>query len=414
MLTCCSVKQNSAVVFPSTVMGYSCAMHSLRLLAILSTLPVISSCSVSDVMQVAVSRDPSAAIDSMARSRAASYKTNPVLLANDIQRAQRSYQKLLALLSGEVGKSWGGDEVLIPDNKRYVKYTQNYKSRAIVHFDRGTVTIETLDEKKPKQSLRSAIVTTLLTPDDPRAVDLYSAKSIKLSGRPYLYGLLVDRDKKPVGTPWRAERFADYLMKHRLKKRQLKSGKQVRFVKLKMVNDFENRQAQRYKESVARFAKKFGVSRSLVYAVIKTESAFNPFAVSSAPAYGLMQLVPSTGGRDAYQYVKGYAHTPSKQYLFDPTNNIELGTAYLGLLDKRHLASIDNPVSREYCTIAAYNGGAGNVFRLFSADREQAAQHINRLSPSEIYRKLHTQHPREETRRYLVKVLEARRRFATL
>jgi membrane-bound lytic murein transglycosylase C len=368
-------------------------------------------------MQVAVSGDPSAAVSALAHSRAEGYKTNPLRLVNDLKQAQHNYQQLLALLRGEVSRSWGKREVVTPDNKRYVKYTQNYKSRAIVEFDKGTVLIETLDQQSPQQSLQSAIVTTLLTPDDPRAVDLYSDKSIRLCGTPYLYELLEDHDGKAIGTPWRAERYAAHLLKGQTQTRTVKTeqgSQQVLFVKLKMVNDFENRQALRYQQPVAQYAKKFGVSRSLVYAIIKTESAFNPFAVSTAPAYGLMQLVPSTGGRDAYSYVKGYDHTPSKEYLFNANNNIELGTAYLSMLDRQYLAAIHNPLSREYCTIAAYNGGAGNVFNLFSKNRDEAARRINRLSPAEVYRKLHEQHSRDETRRYLVKVLDARKRFATL
>jgi membrane-bound lytic murein transglycosylase C len=379
---------------------------------------VLSSCSVSEVVQVAASGDPSAAVTTMARNRAAGYKSNPLRLVNDIKRAQRDYQRLLALLRGEAGKSWGSSGVVTPNNKRYVKYTQNYQSRAIVEFDRGTVLIETLDRKAPRQSLRSAIVTTLLTPDDPRAVDLYSDRSIRLTGTPYLYGLLEDHDGQAIGTPWRAERYADHLLRGEAQSRSLVSEggepRQVLFVRLKMVNDFENRQALRYQKAVAQYARKYSVSRSLVYAIIKTESAFNPFAVSTAPAYGLMQLVPATGGRDAYSYVKGYAHTPSKEYLFDANNNIELGTAYLSIIDRQYLATIKDPLSREYCTIAAYNGGAGNVFKLFSPERDEAARRINRLSPAEVYRKLKEQHPRDETRRYLVKVIDARRRFATL
>jgi membrane-bound lytic murein transglycosylase C len=378
---------------------------------------LVSGCSVTDVMQVAVSRDPSTALNAMARHRTASYKTNPLRLVNDLKQAQRNYDQLLSLLRGEVGKSWGEGEVITPDNKRYVKYTQNYKSRAIVHFDRGTVIVETLDQGAPQQSLKNAIVTTLLTPDDPRAVDLYSDKGIALTGTPYLYGLLEDHDHKAIGTPWRAERYADYLLKNGTQQRIVKSaqGEQpVLFVKLTMVNDFENRQALHYQKAVSQHAKKFGVSRSLVYAIIKTESAFNPFAVSTAPAYGLMQLVPASGGRDAYNFVKGHDYPPSKEYLFNADNNIELGTAYLSILDHQHLAAIADPLSREYCTIAAYNGGAGSVFSIFSSNRDTAAQRINQLSPAEVYRKLRDQHPRDETRRYLVKVLDARRQFATL
>lgn len=67
-----------------------------------------------------------------------------------------------------------GREVKVPEQKKYVKYTQNYMSRTVVDFDNGTIVVETLDDKILKESLTNAIVTTLLTPDDPRSVDLFS------------------------------------------------------------------------------------------------------------------------------------------------------------------------------------------------------------------------------------------------
>jgi len=46
-------------------------------------------------------------------------------------------------------------------NTNDVQYTQSYISLAIVGFDKGTVLIETLDEKQPKDSMNNALVTTL-------------------------------------------------------------------------------------------------------------------------------------------------------------------------------------------------------------------------------------------------------------
>ncbi|MCW8887662.1 MAG: lytic murein transglycosylase, partial [Gammaproteobacteria bacterium] len=82
--------------------------------------------------------------------------------------------------------------------------------------------------------------------------------------------------------------------------------------------------------------------------------------------------------------------------------------------DSRYLAKIKDPVKREYATISAYNGGAGNVFKTFSKDRSRAADIINQLSAAEVYRKLRDEHPRDETRRYLTKVLDARRQFINI
>lgn len=377
----------------------------------------LSSCSTYDLARVAMSPSPEAAATSLARARAARYAQNPKRLADDIERGRRQFERVLAVLRGEVEQEWGRDEVLTPGPRRYVKYTDNYKSRAIVHFDRGRVTVETVDTERPRARLRAAIVTTLLTPDDPRAVDLYSDRRIELQGRPYLYGLVRDHRGRIIDRPARAEAFADHLMRHALRSRTVSTSRgqrPARYVGFDLVADYRDRQAERYAPLVRRYANRYGVSESLVFAVMKTESGFNPFAVSSAPAYGLMQLVPTTGGRDAFRRVKGYDHVPSKQYLFEPANNIELGVAYLGIIEDKYLAGIRDPVAREYCTISAYNGGAGNVLRLFSGDRQQAVRVINGLGPSRVYRKLRTEHPRAETRRYLVKVLEARRAFVNI
>ncbi len=381
-----------------------------------STLFLVA-CSTSDMIHIATSKDPSQALSNLGQYKAQRYSQNPISLVQDIKLARRNYNQLLALLRGEVGKTWGDREIITPSNKRYVKYTQNYKSRAIVQFDKGRIRVETLDQKNSRQSLKNAIVTTLLTPDDPRAVDLYSDKQVKLSGRPYLYRLVEDQRGRPIDGPQRAESYAAFLLKKHYRSRTVKSAqgdKTAHYVDIRMVSDYQNRQAKRYEPLVASYAKRYGVSKSLVFAVIKTESAFNPYAVSAAPAYGLMQIVPTTAGRDAYRFVKGQAKTPSKDYLFNSRNNIELGTAYIHIIDNKYLGQIANPLTREYCTISAYNGGAGNVLNMFSKNRSKSLDIINRLKPSEVYRKLRDEHPRHETRRYLVKVLDARRQFINI
>ncbi len=96
------------------------------------------------------------------------------------------------------------------EQKKYVKYTQNYMSRTIVDFDSGSIVVETLDDKAPKESLKNAIVTTLLTPDDPRSVDLFSDKPVTLTSDrpPYLSGLVLDQQGQPIRSPAQAEALA--------------------------------------------------------------------------------------------------------------------------------------------------------------------------------------------------------------
>jgi soluble lytic murein transglycosylase len=89
----------------------------------------------------------------------------------------------------------------------------------------------------------------------------------------------------------------------------------------------------------------------LVASLIRQESEFDPSVVSYANAYGLMQLLPSTGKTLARE--EGISHFETFQ-LLDPEMNIRLGTRYLRqMLDK--FGGV-----QEYA-LAAYNAGDGRV-----------------------------------------------------
>lgn len=403
-------------------------MNHVRLLASLTFL-LLAGCETTDktlstaermlrsttgrtVIDLAQGKDPKLIL----KERAEVYQRNPEAAIRDLRAVQRDFETLMAALTGKVRNTWGEKEVKIPEQKRYVKYTQNYRSRAIVDFDRGTVHVETLDDKQPKSSLKNAIVTTLLTPNDPRAVDLFSDKAVPLTNDndPYLLGLVMDQQGKAIRTPGSADQFADYLIEQQAQTRIIDfngAPKTALYTTIPMVANFSNRQAEKYRPIVTRFAERYKISASLVFAVIRTESNFNPFAVSSAPAYGLMQLVPSSGGRDAYRKAKGQDSAPSRDYLFDPENNIELGVAYLHVLSYDQLEQIDNHVSREYCVISAYNTGSRNMYKAFSSDSSDAVNRINGLEPPAVYDRLRANLPYQETRDYLAKVVTFRKQF---
>ena len=367
---------------------------------------LLTGCTTSDYTSIAaavVSKNPSYALESYAKNKTIQYASNPKKLESDL--------KFLSNFIENISKQWGKNNVKIPKKKEYVKYMQNYKSRALVDFDKGIVRVETLDSKS---SLKNAIVTTLLLPDDPRGADLYSAKKIKLGSTPYLLGEVKDDQNKNIRYSWRANRYADILLKKSYKTQMLQNNKRIHFVEFPMVKDHANIRVKKFKPFVKRYARQFGVSENLVYAIIQTESNFNQFAVSSAGAYGLMQIVPTSAGRDAYKHVKGKTLTPSKSYLFDAKNNIELGTAYIDIIDKKYLEGINNPISKEYCVISAYNTGSGNVLKTFSSNRTKAKEIINTKKPSEVYSKLRANLPYEETRRYLKKVVDYKKDFVNL
>ncbi|CAB5109398.1 Endo-type membrane-bound lytic murein transglycosylase A (EC [Olavius algarvensis associated proteobacterium Delta 3] len=383
--------------------------QSLFIPLFLITMVACSSGDVVRVARIATTGDIASA-ERMAAEKAVKYATNPKALERDI----REFEKLVSAFRKVIGGTWGDDEVEEPRPKKYVKYTQNYLSRASVDFDRGVVTVETLDKENPLLSLKTAIVTTLLTPDDPRSVDLYSAKPVKLGATPFLYKEIKDAEGKTIRWTWRAERYADWLIENKLATRLIRIGKEertVHYVRFPMVKDNLQIRARKYKPIVGEYAQRFKVSPNLIYAVMKTESNFNPFAVSTAQAFGLMQIVPYTAGEDVYRFLNKRDGRPSKGFLFVPENNIQYGTAYLHLLNDQYLGEIIDPVSREYCVIAAYNAGPGSVLRTFNADRNTAPDKINRLAPHEVYQSLRNNLPRDESRRYLLKVIEAKKDF---
>ena len=97
-----------------------------------------------------------------------------------------------------------------------------------------------------------------------------------------------------------------------------------------------------YDDEIRHYAQQFGVDPTLVRAVMHAESAFNPNALSSAGAGGLMQLMPQTAARF------GVADR------FNPEENIAGGVAYLAfLLDLFH--------GDRQLAVAAYNAGEGAV-----------------------------------------------------
>ncbi|HEY7162705.1 MAG TPA: lytic transglycosylase domain-containing protein [Acidobacteriota bacterium] len=102
----------------------------------------------------------------------------------------------------------------------------------------------------------------------------------------------------------------------------------------------------RYASLVLPLSEKYGMDWKLVAAVMAIESNYNPRAVSSKGAIGLMQLMPSTAA----------LYRVSSKELFNPKKNIEAGVLHLKMLNDRY----DGDLSR---VIAAYNSGEGAVDR---------------------------------------------------
>lgn len=141
----------------------------------------------------------------------------------------------------------------------------------------------------------------------------------------------------------------------------------------------------KYEHFVEKYSKKYNLDKWLVYGIIRTESRFDVYAVSSADAKGLMQLTDETG-RDCAKKTGTSGYTAEK--LFDPETNIQFGCYYLSELIKKY----------DYLetAIAAYNGGPGNVDSWLKDNRYSFGD--GRLADI----------PFNETKKYVKSVIEAR------
>lgn len=183
-------------------------------------------------------------------------------------------------------------------------------------------------------------------------------------------------------------------------------------VQMALVSDNISKNAALYKDYVKAYSQKFQIEEPLIYAVMEQESRFNPEATSWVPAYGLMQLVPKSGGLDAYNYVYKKQWVPTRSYLFVPHQNIELGTAYLRIL-MNQFAKVTDPECRRLCVIAGYNTGAGNVSRAFTGNTnlKNAIPLINKYSYKELYNHLTNELNTEEARNYVSGVSKRREKY---
>lgn len=114
-----------------------------------------------------------------------------------------------------------------------------------------------------------------------------------------------------------------------------------------------------YKQYVEKYAKEYNVPEYVIFAVINVESGFDPKAISSVGALGLMQMLPTT-----FTWLSSFEHLGENlpvDDLYDPEVSIRYGTYYLKYLFEKFY---------NWDTVfAAYNGGEGNVAKWLGDSR---------------------------------------------
>lgn len=319
---------------------------------------------------------------------------------------------------------WGGNFVE-STNKDWVEYSDDGNSRSVVDFDKGEATIEivvsqeeaeskTAIENKVEDKLKELLKNKGKTKDYDSSVE----KSIPLQEIP----VLENQVQTPSGvmvTESNVDAAVNEIVKEvEIDRKEIKGDdgkpRQVITVKLDLVPDHIKTRAEQYKSEVEKYCRKYDVEPAMAFAVMQTESSFNPKAKSHVPAYGLMQIVPSSAGADCAQSLKKPFAKPTANYLYQPENNIEMGVHYLHLLRKRYYSDVNDKDSQDLCVIASYNTGAGNVARALRGDTKisKAIPQINEMSYDELFRYFERK-LLPETQNYIRKVTERMNNFRT-
>ena len=305
----------------------------------------------------------------------------------------------------EVEQKW--DEFKYSSSKTYVDYDSDLNARGSVDFENGVVEIEVIVDDDPQQSVADKKQLS----DEKLQEKLTQVVTKKADDKqPLLKDQLQNKQGKKV-TSGSAGSFAKEVIQDKeIKKEKFtaKDGKKrIKYtVQVQMQPDHVKTRANRFKREVLKQSKRFKIDPAVAFAIMQTESSFNPKARSHIPAYGLMQLVPKSGARDAFNHVYKKDRLLKDTYLYVPANNIELGCAYISKIRYAYFKNIKDDKSAYYCTISAYNTGAGNVARALTGKTKlkAATNKVNSMNPDKVYKTLKTKLPHAETRNYLEKV----------
>ena len=337
----------------------------------------------------------------------------------------------------KVAGVWGKKKAVIPTKKRDVSYLNNLKQRSIIDYAKGQVKIDiavTPEEARNKallqKKMQKALNKALKQGSDKRSIIEIAKKPVADSstGPAVLAKLVQDRNGKTL-KPQDTKRFVTRQSKKLSLTKTRGTDNRPRVIvstSFPMIPKHLEVRARKYLSPVKKYSANMKLPPELVFAIMETESAFNPNARSSVPAFGLMQLVPTSGARDAYRLLYKRDKVVSDRYLYNPDNNIKMGTAFIHKLYYSYLSGISDPESRTWATIAGYNTGAGNVFNTFAGKyrrskfgnrsnwKKKALSIINSKTPEQVYSYMKRNLPHAETKHYIKNIRKRITKYKSL
>ncbi len=258
-----------------------------------------------------------------------------------------------ASLEEAVKRKW--DDPAFTSVTTWVDYSPDLESRSEANFFAGTLTftaivaLEAADTRKAGAEKIAGQVRRTLAARTPQGIELLAGQVAGPQGEP------VEPDRvepfiEKVVLPKLIVNGTAYTAKDGIRRVSMTS-------RIDLLPDHVRVRARQYAPSVWRAAQRFGLDPALVMAMIHTESHFNPMARSGGGALGLMQVIPRFAGLEAYVHIYDEERVPDETYVYDPENNILLGTAYYHLLKTRYFGDVRDPVKNRYLSLAGYNLG---------------------------------------------------------
>jgi len=399
-----------------------------------------------------------------------SLSLTPALLAEYEQYEAQSKREQRDYLNA-IRSIWSADSILLDTPTKWVEYSKDFMSRTIVDFENGTVRVEVASAQNNNPSaqelsaqLGSALGQLLNSRGTTCSYNSIVDTAASLSAHPVMEGL-VDLSRLAISSPNQqkggkrhfgvasrategqylktneglsdqqnievansvvekllaAGLIEEYTSPHMIFSRDGSEPEEdgstvdITSILLELTESHLDKSAVVYHDIVSENAQKYDIDEALIFAVMEQESRFNPKATSYVPAYGLMQLVPKSGGLASYRFVYEEDKVPTSSFLYVPSQNVELGTALLRIL-MNQFKKVEDEACRRLCVIASYNTGAGNVSRSFTGKTKlaDALPKIMKMSYNELYQHLTTNLGSKEARNYVKMVEERRDKYLTL
>ena len=302
--------------------------------------------------------------------------------------------------------------------KSWVEYSEDYNKKLVVDYENNSIKTEIIVDKDTKSEVLKkelySNIETILSRTTAEAAETLPIKELKNGinrSNETLVGDIYDIKERKNNLTKKSKELVDGNQIRYSKAKE--EGKKIVSIEIPFPKDGLSKKAKIYEKTVNENSKKSSLPSSLIYSIIECESSFNPMAISPIPAYGLMQIVPNSAGKDITKRIEGKERILSPRELYDGNKNIEYGSTYLKILYYSYLKSINDKRSRLYCTIAAYNTGAGNLSKTFigNTNINKASKVINKMNSEEVYKKLLKDLPYEETKKYLKKVRLTQKKY---